>query len=808
MKIYLKHDWDYQPSYETTGEGGHFAGRQKEKNELMDEFLRKDNGSILVSGARGVGKTSLIFEALRASTKKDSRIVPIVLNASQLDLHSVDEEKGGKEGTSLPKIIIENLIRRLYGYFQTDDHKKKIDTSLYTALGDLYKKTTAKEYNALEMVKESNEENSSDTDSTTNESAYSLDKKYFLNISYVIGILVLFAPAIYRYFFNQMIAVILLLLPTFSFKYLNQVKKRIEKKFTSRNTAESLYKVDASLSNLEYELNTLLKLFLKNNVKIIFVIDELDKLEHEGRPEYIFDIIKTFKNLFTLSSALFIFITSDKAYRKVIDAKKTRSAHYTLFTNRIFLNRPNFQDLDGFLNDIILKIEDDGIIITRDFEKKLVGQKLSQFKSFKSHLFFKAKSDYFELSLMIRDYVSTYIYESDKRISIIDVNELKTSDKLLSKIQKVIEQIFDINKIQEQSEWHQNDNILSDLYNFLDQYFDQTSFDIDFKEVKPIIKDYFIPYLERLEIIHRIETRSVDPSSGETMNVGVFQWTGNIPGESGRPDIKNSPTERFPVEDSFILEAQKYIQIVNDIDDMEHSIPEIISGTFKKDLYDLHDDCSITETRDGQNLTALNAFNIYSKYEESVSGLMAKYPKHINRQELRKITKEISEEILKYKDTAFQIFTGLFRMSLAKKTIGFTQEILQNDNSLFDIFNILRDNIVNTSVQHITIYRTDPVKSKQLLITVNLSPDVLSDEVVKFLHNNKSYKLINIQTNLSLDYSKVGHFSEIKSVNVKKKASKLSSVIKTDSFKNIRIDDDYTVIVPYLTDLVDWFSKN
>lgn len=802
MKIYLKPDWDYQPSYEDVNAIGHFAGRQQEKEELMDEFLRKDNGSILISGARGVGKTSLIFQALRESLKQDERIVPIVLNASQLDLH------GGHDQKNLPKIIIENLIRRLYGYFQTNDHKNKLSKELYDKLGGLYKKTIAKEYNALELVKNSDEAGETHDDTNTQESSHSLDKKYFLNVFYIVGVFLLFAPPIWRYFVNQTLGIIFLLLPTFSFKYLKKITTSLTKKLTSTNIAESLYKIDSSLSNLEYELNDILKKFLENQIKIIFIIDELDKLESEEKPEYIFEIIKTFKNLFTLSSALFIFITSDQAYKKIIEAKKSRKAYYTLFTNRIFLNRPNFQDLGGFLNDIIFKVENDNLTITEDFDNNFQDKNLTKFQNFKNYLCFKAKSDYFELSLIIRDYISGYANEDGKRLPFINLPELKTDDRSQSKIQKVIEQIFDINKIQEQSEWHQNDLMLSQLYDFLEDNFRKSSFQIDFDEEESILKDYFIPYLERLEIINRIETKTSDPNISQPINIGVFQWTGNIPGEAGKPALPKSPKQLFEVEEKFAEEAKKYVQIANDIDDMDHNIEEIISGEFERSEYNPLEGDGISEGRDGGKITTLNAFNIYSKYESYIDGLSENYPKHINRQELRNLTKELGEEVKKYKDTLLNLFGNLFKSGLDKKSIVFTQEVLQNDPSLFELTSALRNEVVNSGVQHSVIYRNDPLKSKQLLITINLSPSVISEETLKLLHENKSYRVINLQSKPELDYSKKNEFSSTRTIkNKKKKATIQLYTEKTEAFQNILIEDNYTAVVPYLQNLFKWFAE-
>jgi len=45
---------------------GYFVGREKELELLVNDILHKNRGSILISGHRGVGKTSLVNECCTA----------------------------------------------------------------------------------------------------------------------------------------------------------------------------------------------------------------------------------------------------------------------------------------------------------------------------------------------------------------------------------------------------------------------------------------------------------------------------------------------------------------------------------------------------------------------------------------------------------------------------------------------------------------------------------------------------------------------------------------------------------------------
>jgi hypothetical protein len=59
--IIIKKNWDYAPHIDDIGAEHCHIIRKREQEILVDFFYRKREGALLVSGKRGVGKTSAIF---------------------------------------------------------------------------------------------------------------------------------------------------------------------------------------------------------------------------------------------------------------------------------------------------------------------------------------------------------------------------------------------------------------------------------------------------------------------------------------------------------------------------------------------------------------------------------------------------------------------------------------------------------------------------------------------------------------------------------------------------------------------------
>ncbi|MBV9667256.1 MAG: hypothetical protein JO327_03905 [Nitrososphaeraceae archaeon] len=99
--------------------------------------------------------------------------------------------------------------------------------------------------------------------------------------------------------------------------------------------ASTYYRHDYDVSSLQSELEEKLRKLSELNCKVIFVIDELDKMDYED----VVDVIKSLKTLFNQASALFIVISGQEFFTKLISST-ARPTEYTLFPQKIFLQRP------------------------------------------------------------------------------------------------------------------------------------------------------------------------------------------------------------------------------------------------------------------------------------------------------------------------------------------------------------------------------------------------------------------------------------------------------------------------------------
>jgi len=107
---------------------------------------------------------------------------------------------------------------------------------------------------------------------------------------------------------------------------------------------------------LEIEFENRLKEQNEKKQKIVFVIDELDKIQESES----FPIIKEYKNLFTRSFAHFIFIAGDESYDYTNADRQDKSTGTfpTLFTHVFYLQLPSANELEEYLDKIFNKTND------------------------------------------------------------------------------------------------------------------------------------------------------------------------------------------------------------------------------------------------------------------------------------------------------------------------------------------------------------------------------------------------------------------------------------------------------------------
>ena len=108
MKLVLKKDWDIplHPPLETARPKGFFVGRENEVRLLTNELTRKDSGSILVTGYRGVGKTSLVYKAVANVRAADENVIVVLISASQLQ---AEGETAAKPNPSHNRVAVESI---------------------------------------------------------------------------------------------------------------------------------------------------------------------------------------------------------------------------------------------------------------------------------------------------------------------------------------------------------------------------------------------------------------------------------------------------------------------------------------------------------------------------------------------------------------------------------------------------------------------------------------------------------------------------------------------------------------------------
>jgi Cdc6-like AAA superfamily ATPase len=139
----LEKDWDYAPHI---GESlGHHAIRARELDLLVDFLYRRAEGALLISGKRGVGKTSTVFSAInkalenQINSNTERKILAVLVNAPSFDIRKKITDGGthidNNSGSSVPRnpneknqlnsveeidllqfkrIVLQNFVRRLY----------------------------------------------------------------------------------------------------------------------------------------------------------------------------------------------------------------------------------------------------------------------------------------------------------------------------------------------------------------------------------------------------------------------------------------------------------------------------------------------------------------------------------------------------------------------------------------------------------------------------------------------------------------------------------------------------------------------
>lgn len=536
MLFPLLKDWDLntQPAFlnKDQKEVGHFVGRAEEIRHICNEISRKDSGCILISGHRGVGKTSVTYHSLNEIQKKNEKHIFVLINAPQLEERSTDKKLPPDSLNPIyPDNILKNLIRRLYSASNDQVGNKHNFTK---ELNTLYKKAVASQFKSFESSR------SKEDDSSEREMGFVAN---FNSTKFITSVVAILGTALLKFYENPWFDLALwltLLFLAYSSSQFSFVKK-LGRKTSEATEAGELYDMDNSLGNLEFDLEVLHRKIAESGYKVIYVIDEMDKLTTEKSGQ----ILSYFKNLFTLSKAIFIFVGGPGLYGLGKDGKPKddlRHAEYTYFNSRYYLSRPKWSELNRFLESVMS-----------------IKEKSRQFEILKRAICYEAKNDFFDLKNSINNRVTGFGEDETPMI------EHKDNFRDLKKfrLHAAISLIYEKYQSNELFGRMQNERIIQTLFEHAEGFF-RHSAGASLPEPggenleDSVIRDFY-SLLNKMRAlsVKKTEEKGVD---GEESQVIIYTYLGTI-----ARDAPASLQEPMEYEKEFIEKFKSYAVLIYEI---------------------------------------------------------------------------------------------------------------------------------------------------------------------------------------------------------------------------------------------------
>jgi hypothetical protein len=360
----LEPTWDSSLTYdliegaESRSPRGFFVGRESLVGPLVNAISEpSQRGTYLISGYRGVGKTSLIIHAMRkAGTKLRAvgwSIFPMVLNVSEVSasLDAADDTDVAAlriDARKLLTALLRSLRNRLAG---TGDERLR---TLADKVEGTYRKAQATTFTQTQVQKIDTLER---TD-TKRERSLRVANGMKLAAAVFLG-----ATALTEFAAWLGTALNALHVVAVAFAALAVVTYGSSRIFTrsestqETDTAQFVY--DNSLHQLESELKDILAELHKCRQRTVIVLEELDKIDDQ-QGQQLESVIRYFKNLFTQAPALFFFLTDKDYYDTVaekIDAARLQRSYaieHTFFTHRLFVTRSGLDECLQYLSKIIV----------------------------------------------------------------------------------------------------------------------------------------------------------------------------------------------------------------------------------------------------------------------------------------------------------------------------------------------------------------------------------------------------------------------------------------------------------------------
>ncbi len=235
---------------------------REDSDKILNFIMSNDEGAILITGKRGVGKTNLVFScinlAISLQKKKNIKFEPIYLNVSNFDLLYDKAASKSRNNTLLTSkmILIQSLIRRLYQDLEPVLKKEgeSVGNDTYEKLKGLYDRAVAKEVS--ETINTSHIHIDSDFREKTAKKSVSLDSKnIFLFLCAIVSILIVNSTEI-SILAKILASITSLGIPLFLIKYSLDVENRRIDSENNQDKKEKYYEYDFNIHTLEYEFQS------------------------------------------------------------------------------------------------------------------------------------------------------------------------------------------------------------------------------------------------------------------------------------------------------------------------------------------------------------------------------------------------------------------------------------------------------------------------------------------------------------------------------------------------------------------------
>jgi hypothetical protein len=426
----------------------HFIGRKDELKKLV-ELLGRKNGSYLISGYRGVGKTKFVDKAFKIFEKNNPKIIDVRINLgsdNKLDsrdvlLNIVSTFKAAIENelniTKKYKRLIQVwsrykllLLLLSFSFFViTQPYIFKAISSIWQT--DLVHETKWIKTNQTKMTGVTGVIEI--TEATVSKSNYWIFLAFpiVITVSLFLLINIFFCLTFYSRRNNKSLFHLLEILDDLHKEINFQIEDGISiGNSTYGSIGRKTHARPLANGQIEARLREILQCAQKRKVKVIVTFDELDKLsgkraetngdeaslikESKQRKLQIDNVLGDLKNLITSSEAIYIFIAGRDMYDAYLSERgSTNSLYESLFSDHIYIPSlmTDHSDRQTYLLDSMIEtfvisnvIKQDYSTEDFDLNKSLNDLKLGNF----------VESELRTIKTEICNWLKTFDYQSDK----------------------------------------------------------------------------------------------------------------------------------------------------------------------------------------------------------------------------------------------------------------------------------------------------------------------------------------------------------------------------------------------------------